>query len=289
MKVRKTVGMEGMELRPALEDILTKLYLKVPALAFEAFAFGHESNKASTPNPQIYQVEVFHGNEKVGTVSVQFGNYGRTQEQCEIYTIQSPRIKNSIAPHRARITKLPAQALKAAIKCFSNAPSSVEIAEDILSKSSHSIASLHYSAKRQPERIGEEYTLALMQIATAAYHGEPVNQFISKIDALMKKPNLMNMIDTALIFDSVADCYENKSGVVIAEQRDETLLVVSLVDRDSSVARNTYELPELYQTKLAMLRMLDFAQPVQSIGVKLKTNTERTLYYMTGEEIITTS
>ena len=52
--------------------------------------------------------------------------------------------------------------------------------------------------------------------------------------------------------------------------------------------RDTYSLPELYQTKLAMLRMMEYKQAIASIGVKVPIENTN-WYFMPSCDIITTS
>jgi len=100
-------------------------------------------------------------------------------------------------------------------------------------------------------------------------------------------------MNTTRIVKSVKEAFNAKSGLIVREERDGTLTAIDMSEARPSASRvsklaDSYGLPELYQPKLAMLRMLDYKQAVDSIGVKfLIENTN--WYYLAGGDIITTS
>jgi hypothetical protein len=288
MQLKKIENHFDFDLYAPLEDMLNKLYLKVPRLNFQSKSIGHVNGAT---DKTIYGVDVYNGNEMVGEIHVEWGMY-RRQDYGNVYTIYSPRIKNRIHPRNAKVSKLPTEALKIAVKTFAAASSVVEIINHVKQKMASEIGGVQYNAVRQAERLGDDYLIPLMEFVMEVSRGG-MPTISAELDKMVKKPNLNKMLNTSRIATSVNSEYKAGTGVVIREERDGTLTSISLdaTMLDDARVRNvkdTYDLPELYQTKLAMLRILDYNQPVESIGVKFsieKTNW----YYLTGGEIITTS
>lgn len=287
MQVVKKPDHADIPLYAPLEEMLTKLYHKVPRLNFESANSGY----AKGGEVSIYAVSVFNGNEQVGTIEVQYHEF-RNQGKCDVYKVESPRIKNRIYPHHTKITKLPAEALKVAVKTYSQVSTATEIVTSIRQKASSEIGGIQYNAVRQAERLGEDYLLPLMELAMVVNSGGKaiINTDLAK---MLAKTNMEKSINSARIATAVNNDYKSSSGIVVTEERDGSLLVVILDtsladDRRIVTHSDTYGLPEIYQTKLAMLRMLEHKQPVESIGVKFMIGNTN-WYYLTGGDIITTS
>jgi hypothetical protein len=155
------------------------------------------------------------------------------------------------------------------------------------------VGSVQYNAVRQAERLGEDHLLPLMELAMMVNSGDRTVVINADIAKMLSKNNLEKAINSARIATSVNNDFKNQSGIMVKEERDGSLLGVlldaSLQDSSRVVThRDTYGLPEIYQTKLAMLRILEQKQPVESIGVKFSIE-DTNWYYLTGGEIITTS
>lgn len=288
MQVHKKPEHANFPLHPPLEELLTKLYHKVPRLNFESVHSGYVKGSEQS----IYEVKVFNGNEVVGEIEVNYTTF-RNQGKCDVYTISSPRIKNRITPRHAKVTKLPAEALKTAVKTFSSVSTATEIVTGVKGKIATEVGSVHYNAVRQAERLGEDYLLPLMELAMMVNNGDKAVVINADIAEMLSKNNLEKAINNARIATAVSTDFKNQSGIVIKEERDGSLLGVlldtSLPDSSRVVThRDTYGLPEIYQTKLAMLRILEKKQPVESIGIKFSIE-DTNWYYLTGGEIITTS
>lgn len=287
MQVHKKPEHANFPLHPPLEELLTKLYHKVPRLNFESVHSGYVKGSEQV----IYEVKVFNGNEMVGEIEVNYTTF-RNQGKCDVYTISSPRIKNRITPRHAKVTKLSAEALKTAVKTFSPVSTATEIVTGLKGRIATEVGSVQYNAMRQAERLGEDHLLPLMELAMVVNNGGRaiINTELAR---MLSKNNLEKAINNARIATSVNNDFKNQSGIMIKEERDGSLLGVlldtSLQDSSRVVThRDTYGLPEIYQTKLAMLRILEQKQPVESIGVKFSIE-DTNWYYLTGGEIITTS
>lgn len=288
MKLKKKVEHIDYPLHEPLEKLLTKLYHKIPNLTFESLTAGFIGE-----HKVIREVIVFNGNEQVGTIGVEHRSF-RNNGRCDVYTIHSPRIKNRIGSRHDKVTKLPEEALKTSVRVFTHTSTASETIDKIRQKMSSEISGIHYNAVRQAERVGEDSIIPLMELALMVVRGE-VPTLSAELTKMVAKPNLNKFINTARIATSVNTDYKHASGIVVKEERDGTLLSVVLHDACGLTDemrvqkfKDTYEMSELYQTKLAMLRMLEHKQPVESIGVKFAIDNTN-WYYLTGGEIITTS
>lgn len=288
MKLKKKVEHIDFPLYEPLEKLLTKLYHKVPNLTFESLTVG-----CVIEHKVIHEVSVFNGNEQVGSIEINYTSF-RSQDKCEVYTINSSRIQNRIGARHQKVTKLPQEALKTSVRVFAQASTATEIITKIKQKMSSEIGGVQYNAVRQAERTGEDSILPLMELAMQVSRGE-MPTLSAELIMLVAKPNLDRLMNTSRIAVSVNNDYKNANGIVVKEERDGTLLGVVIHDASGLTDEmrlrkfnDTYEMPELYQTKLAMMRILEHKQPVESIGIKFVIDNTN-WYYLTGGEIITTS
>lgn len=288
MKLTKKVEHIDFPLYEPLEKLLTKLYHKVPNLTFESLTVGFIKE-----HKVIREVVVFNGNEQVGAIELEYTSF-RNNGKCDVYSIQSPRIQNRIGSRHVKVTKLPDEALKTSVRVFAQGSTASEVITKIKQKMSSEIGGVQYNAVRQAERNGEDSILPLMELAMRVSKGETPT-LNAELTKMVAKSNLERLMNTSRIATSVNNDYKNANGVVVKEERDGTLLGVVINDAcgltDEMRLRkfsDTYEMPELYQTKLAMLRMLEPKQPVESIGIKFMIDNTN-WYYLTGGEIITTS
>jgi hypothetical protein len=288
MKLTKKVEHIDFPLYEPLEKLLTKLYHKVPNLTFESFTVGFVKE-----HKVIDEVVVFNGNEQVGAIGLEHTSF-RNNGKCDVYSIQSPRIQNRIGSRHVKVTKLPDEALKTSVRVFAQGSTASEVITKIKQKMSSEIGGVQYNAVRQAERSGEDSILPLMELAMQVSRGETPT-LNAELTKMVAKTNLEKLMNTSRIATSVNTDYKNANGIVVKEERDGTLLGVVINDACGLTDEkrlqkfgDTYEMPELYQTKLAMLRMLEPKQPVESIGIKFVIDNTN-WYYLTGGEIITTS
>jgi len=292
MNIVITEKMLGMPVFHELQDIMEKIFLKVPSISFESNDWemfpsevaGEEFTK------KIVRVVVFNGNEEVGKLSVKRENYRNTGKQT-VYRIKSPHINNRIQPKDTKTTIHPKQALNAAIKHFSRVSTPAEIIDSAKAEMSNNFSSIIYTVNRAAERIGDDHEVQLIEMAFAIHKGEQFD--FSRIKKVLEYKEADKILDNSRIANSVHTDFKSDCGLVVREERDGTLTAVNLdtsLSCDSRVTRHadSYGLPELYQPKLAMLRMLDYKQPVESIGVKFSINNTN-WYFLPSGEIITHS
>jgi hypothetical protein len=76
-------------------------------------------------------------------------------------------------------------------------------------------------------------------------------------------------------------------GICIRIEKDGTLTVVDMNDMNVRMeTTSTYDLPANYQEKFAILKIMDYKQPIEHVGVKFEESPD--LYFLVGGETITT-
>ena len=280
----------GMPVFAELQTIMEQIFLKLPSISYEATDWEMFRVADIDSEKRITKVKVFNANEIVGQLRVVRENY-RNQGTMTVYRINSPRIENRISPKNTKTTINAGQALRAAVKHFSHTASPDEAIDTAKNTVAREVSNLVYNANRNVERMGDNYETQLVEMAFAVSRGEAFD--MSKIAKVLNHKDADKLIDTRRIVSSVKDAFSADSGLIVREERDGTLTAIDMSATRPSASRitkmaNSYGLPELYQPKLAMLRLLDYKQAVDSIGVKFSIENTN-WYYLAGGEIITTS
>lgn len=290
MKFVKGEQFADKEVYESLTAICTQLFHKVPSLWFEASDFDTFS-VSGTIKFYVTRAKVFNGNEHVGTIRCRKEQY-RQLGNVDVYRITSDRIRNQIGQINTKTTTKKDQAFKLAAKVFQQTKTEDEICSDALDKIKGEMHNIRYSAFRNVERIGDPYLVPMMEATVALYEGG-LPTLGAALETMLKNPAVKQNLNTFRIVEVVKTAYDNGRGIVVKEERDGSLTSIA-IDRNSPsgsrVVRmaDSYGLPEIYQPKLAMLRMLEHKQAAESIGIKFMIDNIN-WYYMPDGEIITTS
>jgi hypothetical protein len=101
-----------------------------------------------------------------------------------------------------------------------------------------------------------------------------------KVDGQAKYDNLR-------IAKAVQHSFASNYGVCIRTEKDGTITVVDMNDMNVRMeTTSTYDLPTNYQEKFAILKIMDYKQPIEHVGVKFEESPD--LYFLVGGETITT-
>jgi hypothetical protein len=292
MQLDKPNEFVGMPVFAELQTIMEQIFHKIPSISFEANdweTFPSEADQFEREK-RIAKVRVFNANEYVGQLRVVRENY-RNQGTMTVYRVNSPRIENRISPKNTKTTTNAGQALRAALKHFAHTASPDEAISKAKETMAREMSNMSYTANRNVERMGDNYETQLVELAFAVHRGEAFD--MNKIAKVLNHKDADKLIDTRRIVHSVKDAFNADSGLIVREERDGTLTAIDMSvagPSPSKISRvaDSYGLPELYQPKLAMLRMLDYKQAVDSIGVKFSIENTN-WYYLAAGEIITTS
>jgi len=291
MKLNKTTQYADLPVYPPLEKLLTELYLKVPSLSFEAEDSEKWLRDMPEPHDQAYinHVIVFNGVEEVGKVRVNYRTHRGSSNKLHVYEIISPRIRKNIGRKDCKETSKYGEALKTAVKVYPQTKSPNERGKDLWDKFHQNLNSVRYSAQRNAERIAEDYAVDM-----AAYFIELTkggNPTVPNcVHRMLTNPDIERHIDTYNIIKSVFDKFESGDGLVIVEERDGSMTEVSRNHKEFHTRRmlSSYDLPEVMQPKIGMLKMLKEKQAAESIGIRFVVDNYNWFFLCSGE-IITAS
>lgn len=290
MQLDKPNEFAPMPVFAELQTIMEQIFHKIPSISFEANDYETFRTADIDTEKRITKVKVFNANEFVGTLRVVREQY-RNQGTMTVYRVNSPRIQNRISPKNTKTTTNAGQALRAALKHFAHTASPDEAISKAKETVAREMSNMSYTANRNVEKMGDNYESQLVELAFAVHRGEAFD--MNRIAKVLNHKDADKVIDTRRIVHSVKDAFNANSGLIVREERDGTLTAIDMSvvgpspSKISKIA-DSYGLPELYQPKLAMLRMLDYKQAVDSIGVKFSIENTN-WYYLAAGEIITTS
>lgn len=290
MQLDKPNEFASMPVFAELQTIMEQIFHKIPSITFEADDYETFRTADIDTEKRITKVRVFNANEFVGHLRVVREQY-RNQGTMTVYRVNSPRIQNRISPKNTKTTTNAGQALRAALKHFAHTASPDETISKAKEAVAREMSNMSYTANRNVEKMGDNYESQLVELAFAVHRGEAFD--MNRIAKVLNHKDADKVIDTRRIVHSVKDAFNANSGLIVREERDGTLTAIDMSvvgpspSKISKIA-DSYGLPELYQPKLAMLRMLDYKQAVDSIGVKFSIENTN-WYYLAAGEIITTS
>jgi hypothetical protein len=93
--------------------------------------------------------------------------------------------------------------------------------------------------------------------------------------------------DNYRIAKAVQHSFTSNYGVCIRTEKDGTITVVDMNDLNVRMeTTSTYDLPANYQEKFAILKIMEYKQPIEHVGVKFEESPD--LYFLVGGETITT-
>lgn len=286
MIVIKSEELKDTAVHPKLESLMHDLYLKIPSLTFEA---GSRDFFFSSDTRFISAVKVHNGHWHVGAISIEEFR-DKERNWAGKYYITSPKITVKRGRRNTKHTTLPAEAFKLAKNVFAAVPSQAEIRSEMCEFVSRELNSVHYNAKRNFERKGEDHVAQMMR-ALMEYRTTGVLTVSAEVDRMLSQPDLHKLSNTAAIATSVAQDFRDKRGTVVREEKDGSLTAIHVDEKQNMQVMNyasSYDMPELQSTKMTMLKLLEVKQPAESIGVRFQINNSN-WYFICDGDIITTS
>jgi hypothetical protein len=93
--------------------------------------------------------------------------------------------------------------------------------------------------------------------------------------------------DNYRIAKAVQHSFVSNYGVCIRTEKDGTITVVDMNDMNVRMeTTSTYDLPTNFQEKFAILKIMEYRQPIEHVGVKFDESPD--LYFLIGGETVTT-
>jgi len=271
------------DLLPKLEMFLNDLAIRKPNVKF--VVSGTRSEKGER---RVRSVDVYDGYEKVGAICIEM-DYNRT-ESGDLYEVSSPKIVKSRGNADTRSTKHYKKALKLANDLFDKSPADV-LAKQIHTRVEESMISMARSAENQFEHSFYNPLAQIGMYLHKVKHEGP-QPFPTEIEPKFGK-DWMEKGDDYRIAKSLLDKFEkHKDGVAIRIEMDGTINVVDIATVSMLYeAKSTYDLPNNYQEKITIAKILEHRQPVEHIGVRFddasSDHPERAYFYLVGGETFT--
>ena len=272
------------ELLPKLEMFLNDLAIRKPNVKFVVAGTRNDNGER-----KVRSVDVYDGYEKVGSICIE-QDYGRRNAGEDIYEVSSPKIVKSRGSADTRATKHYKKALKLATELFEKSPA------DVLAKQIHERVESYMRSMTQSAENHFEHSfynpLAEIGMYLHKVKMEGPQPFPSIIEPKFNK-DWMERADNYRIANSLLYKFDNlKDGVAIRIEIDGTINVVDIATVSMLYeAKSTYDLPDNYQEKITIAKILEHRQPVEHIGVRFDDGSadhpERAYFYLVGGDTFT--
>lgn len=258
-----------------LHMLMCDLVKKIPSLSFVVTDRTFMQN-----NPRSDGFDVFAGTEKVGRL-FQSSEY-RDGKYTKVYAIRSPRINQGRGNrNNTKKTIHYKVVLREALKAFAP-PETEELVTKILSTADDRVTNIG-------NRANSHMTWMMQQFATdcAAYlasvddHGpQPISETLrSKLPK-----DWRTRLHNSQVASHVIGKMKRMDGAVVKLMQDGTFIAVDIREKQIiAMSSNPYDLPENYQTKFAVLKMMEKDQPIANAGVKVEYDGAMYFYLTDGD------
>jgi len=271
------------DLLPKLEMFLNDLAIRKPNVKFVVDGTRVHNNVRN-----VRSVDVYDGYEKVGAICIDM-DYNRT-ESGDLYEVSSPKIVKSRGSANARSTKHYKKALKLATELFEKSPADV-LAKQIHTRVEEFMQSMGRTAENQFEH---SFYNPLAQIGMYLYRvkQDGPQPFPTDIEPKFGKEWMQRADDYRIAYSLLDKFTKHKDGVAIRIEIDGTINVVDVATVSMLYeAKSTYDLPNNYQEKITIAKILEHRQPVEHIGVRFddasQDHPERAYFYLVGGDTFT--
>ena len=271
------------DLLPKLEMFLNDLAIRKPNVKFVV-----SGTRVFNAVRNVRSVDVYDGYEKVGAICIDI-NYDKA-ESGDLYEVTSPKIVKSRGNADTRSTKHYKKALKLANDLFEKSPA------DVLAKQIHERVESYMNSMCQSAESQFEHSfynpLAQIGMYLHKVKQDGPQPFPTDIESRFGK-DWMEKGDDYRIAKSLLNKFEkHKDGVAIRIEMDGTINVVDIATVSMLYeAKSTYDLPNNYQEKITIAKILEHRQPVEHIGVRFddasSDHPERAYFYLVGGDTFT--
>jgi hypothetical protein len=201
------------------------------------------------------------------------------------YHIQSERIQtkrraSGSNSKNIKQTKHFKNAVKIAMDVFKRTEPNVIAAKIVTEIGSYIQSMLNNAGTQARGFVGNHHAdvLAYMIGATPTMSPELIEAM--KVDGQARYDNFR-------IAKAVQHSFVSNYGVCIRTEKDGTITMVDMNDMNVRMeTTSTYDLPTNFQEKFAILKIMEYKQPIEHVGVKFEESPD--LYFLVGGETITT-
>lgn len=270
--------------RPELHKLLCDLTLKYPSLTFLA-----TSTSRVDSDDYADDIYVYSGTERLANVWMTTGYDRASKQYIPNYIISSERITSGRRGSRhSKTSKHYKVILKEAMLACVPLGQAVVI-DKFMELAGSKLETLTNRAGTGVSHVIERNAQHIATFLLAAHN----NRELRVPDALlnMLASGWQDKVHSAKAIKTMLDLFRAKEGMAVKLLEDGSYMAVDCSTNFMIESSSPYDLPSEYQTKLAMLKLVDFDQPVVDIGVKIKfadSVSPTTMFYMTPGEVKTT-
>lgn len=258
---------------PSLENLMRELHHRMPRISYVV---------KNVSQLEVHGVAVYHDYEQVGTISIE--HHHELGVKFDSYSIKSDRIQTKRRAKRTgskniKQTKHFKNAVKICMDSFKRTEPNV-IASKIVEDLRGLINSMVNNSASQSRGFLNTHHADVLAYMTGASPMSVALTEAMKIDGQSKYDNYR-------IAKAVQHSFASNYGVCIRTEKDGTITVVDMNDMNVRMeTTSTYDLPANYQEKFAILKIMEYNQPIEHVGVKFEDDPD--LYFLVGGETITT-
>lgn len=276
---------EGVAVHSKLEPVVVAMGLAMPSLDFLS---ARTTRRGLEEVSFIVEFDVYDGEQFLG----KFGyvrQYSRSKGYEDVYRIHSYKIKKSRGDRNAKTTRDAKTAIKIAKEVFKPLPAS-ERARQIFNEFRQVYEGILWSAGGRWRELQSAYREETFDYVLSVVDGspQPINP---KLLQELQSEKFHQMRDTYRIAQAVSCPMKEGLGAIVYQDRNETLTVIDLETFSLTKLSSTYELPTNYQEKYTILKVMEFNQPIDGMGVKLKIEVDdekfECCYLVPGSTIVT--
>lgn len=269
----------GKKINPVLQQIATEVFCQMPSVSFEATRTGfYAFNPTDNEEEVIVSFDVLVGFDRVGKLTVRKGEWRNTGNKDIIY-IESRLINKQRGKTNETKTINAKRAVSQCLQVFRPKEKS-ELVKQLIDNTSGEIGSMVWSAGRTLKNP-DDLAPAWFYFLDIHRGGNPTPP-----ESVMKYcAENEEKIDSYNVALAVKKAFQDKFGVIVQLERDETISVVDCATQEFMNIKSTYDLPENYQEKLAILKIMEDNQPVRHMGCKFAITHEsvdKTLFFLVG-------
>lgn len=298
MQIEKKEGFADMEVSPKLNEFLETVFMKMPSLSFIAHDYSQHLVKCSKYDDKANLIEdsewmkfincvrVYNGIEEVGFVRVSDEVY-RSNVKETVYQIRSDKHRLNKGRNDTKKTKDIKEALKRCLKVFVTSPEATMV-HKCYEQVNGEANNMKYWSARTTHRVLDDTGLEVVEYFRRMKDGEQNIPIPKNISDALDKPSTIKDLDTAKLAVAIADALEKKDGLLVGEVNGK-IAVADLTNNTYRTIDSSYDLPEVYQAKFAMLKIVDERTPIAHVGVKIHNrNDDNVWYFLMNGDILTT-
>lgn len=284
MLIFKPTKYQDMDVCPELGDLIQAVFASIPSLEFHAC---HSRPWGIDAKSFIDAVEVFDGEQKVG--KLEWTNKYTCNGYIKVYRISSKRIIKERGDKNAKTTESAKSAIKIAKQAFvkdTDGARAYTIHEEFHRKYNDVLWHYNHNLETKTRKLTEpaiEYLIGKVE-GTIPTIDPVIVQYIKGEDFITTR-------DNCRIAQKVHQSLSNGDGLILYVDRNEKLTAVYPKERTLKKLDSTYDLPNNYQEKYAILKIMEYRQPIDGIGIKLELKVddkEGDYYYLMPGEVIVT-